>query len=110
MRLEYDLNVGALYIRLSDLRVRPAHAKRAATPMSTWTRTAGLLVSRSSPSPLRWPVEDILTGYDIDPAERRQIEAYYGLVRPAAPRQLLEVPTLEAEPTAAVTVAVPVAA
>lgn len=109
MRLEYDLNVGALYIRLSDLRVASTREAggNANVDLDADGRVVGIEVISIT---LRWPVEDILTGYDIDPAERRQIEAYFGLVGPAAPRQLLEVPTLEAEPTAAVTVAVPVAA
>lgn len=103
MRLEYDLNVGALYIRLTDQRVARTReaGDNANVDLDADGRVAGIEVISITE---RWPLAQILDGYDIDAAERRQIEAYF---RPAARAAALQhdVPVLVAEPTAPVTVA-----
>ncbi len=76
MRLEYDLDVGALYIRLSDAQVaRTCEAgDNAAVDLDAAGRVVGIeVISTAYP----WPLADILTGYDIPAGEEAQIRAYF---------------------------------
>lgn len=77
MQLEYDLNVGALYIRLSDQPVASTREVDGNTNVDL--DAAGSLVgieviSISHP----WPVNAILRDYRLPGSEMRQVCAYFG--------------------------------
>jgi uncharacterized protein YuzE len=76
MQLEFDLNVGALYIRLSDAeiaRTREA-GDNAAVDLDAAGGVVGIeVISICYP----WPLADILASYDIPAAEEAMIRAYF---------------------------------
>jgi uncharacterized protein YuzE len=76
MRLEFDLNVGALYVRLSDAeitRTREA-GDNAAVDLDAAGSVVGIeVISTAHP----WPLGDILASYDVPAREQAQIRAYF---------------------------------
>jgi uncharacterized protein YuzE len=89
MRLEYDLDVGALYIRLSGAEVASTReaGDNAGVDLDAAGRVVGIeVISTAHP----WPLADILAGYDISPLEEAQIRAYFrpGEGRPVRGRVL----------------------
>jgi uncharacterized protein YuzE len=78
MQLEYDLNVGALYIRLSDgeiTRTREA-GDNAAVDLDAAGDVVGIeVISIAHP----WPLADILRDYRIPAQEEAEIRAYFRL-------------------------------
>lgn len=76
MKLEFDLNIGALYIRLSDAeiaRTREA-GDNAAVDLDAAGDVVGIeVISTAHP----WPLADILASYRIPAAEEAQIRAYF---------------------------------
>lgn len=104
MQLEYDLNVGALYIRLSDLPVVTTDEAGDNTNVDLGRdgHVVGIEVISAAH---RWPLTDILNTYKIGAAEAAQLVAYFMSAGPAAAQQQQDVPTLVAELTAPVTVA-----
>jgi len=76
MQLEYDLNVGALYIRLSDAeiaRTREA-GDNAAVDLDATGGVVGIEVISAAHS---WPLADILASYDIPAGEVVQMKSYF---------------------------------
>jgi uncharacterized protein YuzE len=76
MQLEYDLNVGALYIRLSDQSVARTRSvdDNTAVDLDDEGRVVGIeVISIAHP----WPIADILDGYDIPAAEEAQLRVYF---------------------------------
>jgi uncharacterized protein YuzE len=86
MQLEYDLNVGALYIRLSDADVawtREA-GNNAAVDLDTAGGVVGIeVISAAHP----WPLADILVGYPIPPGEVAQLRSYFKIQGMSPTRQ-----------------------
>jgi uncharacterized protein YuzE len=78
MQLEYDLNVGALYIRLSDgeiARTREA-GDNAAVDLDATGNVVGIeVISIAHP----WPLADILRDYQVPDQEQDQIRTYFRL-------------------------------
>ncbi len=76
MQLEFDLNAGALYIRLSDAeiaRTREA-GDNAAVDLDAAGGVVGIeVISAAHP----WPLADILASYDIPAGEVAQIRTYF---------------------------------
>ncbi len=76
MKLEFDLNVGALYIRLSDAeiaRTREA-GDNAAVDLDAAGGVVGIeVISAGHP----WPLDDILASYDIPADEVAEIRTYF---------------------------------
>lgn len=76
MQLEYDLNVGALYIRLSDgevARTREA-GDNAAVDLDSTGGVVGIeVISVAHP----WPLSDILAAYKVPDGEVAEIRAYF---------------------------------
>src|SRR6266851_2618734 len=76
MQLEFDLNVGALYIRLSDAeiaRTREA-GDNAAVDLDAAGDVVGIeVISAAHP----WPLTDILAAYTILPGEEAQLRSYF---------------------------------
>ena len=71
MQLEFDLNVGALYIRLSDAKVARTReaGDNAAVDLDTAGGVVGIeVISTAHP----WPLADILASYDIPAGEEAQ--------------------------------------
>src|SRR5258708_20562323 len=100
MRLEYDLNVGALYIALADSQV--ASTREAGDNANVDLDAAGNVVGIEVISALHpWPLREILQDYVISDVERAQILAYFmPASQVAAARMPQEVlPVMEAEPT-----------
>lgn len=76
MKLEYDLNAGALYIRLSDAEIaRTVEAgDNAAVDLDARGGVVGIeVISMGYP----WPLPDILATYSISPQEVAEIRAYF---------------------------------
>ena len=76
MQLEFDLNAGALYIRLSDAeiaRTREA-GDNAAVDLDASGGVVGIEVISAAHS---WPLAEILASYDIPAQEEAQIKAYF---------------------------------
>jgi uncharacterized protein YuzE len=76
MKLEYDLNAGALYIRLSDAEIaRTAEAgDNAAVDLDASGGVVGIeVISVGYP----WPLTDILATYSVPPAEAAEIRSYF---------------------------------
>jgi len=76
MQLEYDLNVGALYIRLSDAEVARTReaGENAAVDLDAAGGVVGIeVISAAHP----WPLADILAAYTIPPAEAVQLRSYF---------------------------------
>ena len=84
MRLMYDLNVGALYIRLSDQAV--ARTRDLDDNTSIDLDGAGDVVGIEVVSVKHpWALEDVLRGYSIPAAEAAQLRAYF---QPSSPTAL----------------------
>lgn len=82
MQLEYDLDVGALYIRLSGRSVASTReaGSNAHVDLAADGSLAGIeVISFAQP----WPLEEILRDYPAPEAELRQVRAYFG------PQQLI---------------------
>lgn len=76
MRLEYDLSVGALYVRLSDQAVTCTDEVDDNTnvDLDAAGQVVGIeVVAIDHP----WPIAEILHDYPISQAERSQIEVYF---------------------------------
>lgn len=83
MRLEYDLDVRALYIRLGDAEVvRTQEAgSNAAVDLDASGAVVGIeVLSVDYP----WPVADILGDYPISATDEAEIRAYFCLPDGAA--------------------------
>jgi uncharacterized protein YuzE len=79
MKLEYDLNAGALYIRLSDADIaRTAEAgDNAAVDLDAHGGVVGIeVISVGYP----WPVSDILATYSIPSQDESEIRAYFRVI------------------------------
>lgn len=76
MRLEFDLNVGALYIRLSDAEI--ARTQEAGDNAAVDLDAAGGVVGIEVISAARpWPLTDILALYSIPGEEAAQLMLYF---------------------------------
>jgi uncharacterized protein YuzE len=76
MKLEYDINAGALYIRLSDAEItHTAEAgDNAAVDLDATDGVVGIeVISVGYP----WPVTEVLSTYSIPPQEAAEIRAYF---------------------------------
>jgi uncharacterized protein YuzE len=76
MQLEYDLDAGALYIRLSDAEITRTRevGDNAAVDLDAVGGVVGIeVISAAYP----WPLADILANYDIPAKEEAQIRAYF---------------------------------
>lgn len=76
MKLEFDLNVGALYIRLSDAEVARTReaGDNAAVDLDTAGGVVGIeVISAAHP----WPLTDIFASYAIPPGEAAQLRSYF---------------------------------
>ncbi len=76
MQLEFDLNIGALYIRLSDAQVARTReaGDNAAVDLDAAGDVVGIeVISAAHP----WPLADILASYRIPAAEGVQIRTYF---------------------------------
>jgi uncharacterized protein YuzE len=107
MRLEYDLDAGALYIRLAEGPVTQTREAggNAAVDLGPDGRPVGIEVLSIDHS---WPLDDILSAYDITEADATQLRAYFDRVAIMGQEpDRSVVPSLEAEPP--VPVAVPAA-
>ena len=111
MRLEYDLNVGALYISLTDEPVsRTAEAgNNAVVDLDADGRVVGIEVISTAG---RWPLAEILAAYPIEQADAAQLKAYFMPTdrAPVAGRMPDTTPVIAAAPTAPWTASDPVAA
>ncbi len=99
MRLEYDLNVGALYISLSDRAVARTRDLDDNTSIDL-DETGGVVgievISLGHP----WPLSDILSSYDIPPGEVAQLRAYFFPRTLSAAQVPAKPPALSIEPPA----------
>lgn len=80
MRLKYDLNVGALYIGLSDQAVARTSAvdDNTSVDLDAAGTVVGIeVISIEHP----WPLSEILARYAIPPGEEAQIRAYFDSLR-----------------------------
>jgi uncharacterized protein YuzE len=111
MRLEYDLNVGALYISLTSEPVSRTVevGDNAAVDLDAAGRIVGIEVISTAG---RWPLAGILATYEIHPADAAQLKAYFMPAgrAPVAERMPDTTPVVVAAPTAPWTVPDPVAA
>jgi uncharacterized protein YuzE len=101
MRLKYDLNAGALYIRLSDLAV----TRTREVDDNTFVDLAGdesvvgiEVISIAHP----WPLDHILRDYGIPAMEVAQLRAYF---QPSASGTTQAAPALSIDRNAPVCVA-----
>ena len=95
MRLKYDLNVGALYIRLTDQPVARTRDVDDNTfvDLDEVGNVVGIeVISIEHP----WALADVLRAYDIPAAEVAQLRAYF---QPATPGTMLEAPAVGIERT-----------
>lgn len=101
MRLKYDLNVGALYIKLSDQAVARTHDidDNTAVDLDSAGNVAGIEVISIAH---RWALNEILRDYSIPAAEVAQIRAYF---QPAVLGIAQEAPALSIERNAPICVA-----
>jgi len=76
MKLEYDLNAGALYIRLSDAGIaRTVEAgDNAAIDLDARGTIVGIEVFTVGYS---WPLPEILDNYRVPPQEAAELRAYF---------------------------------
>jgi uncharacterized protein YuzE len=86
MRLKYDLNVGALYIRLTDRTV--AQTRDLGDNTSVDLDDAGDVVGIEVISIVRpWALDDILREYKLPAAEVAQLRAYFQPTATGSPPQ-----------------------
>lgn len=110
MTLEYDLDVGALYIRLSGQRISRTRefGGNANVDLDDQGQVVGIeVISAAS----RWPLDEILTATDLQHADAAQLRAYFGFPADGvstAPRAQEPLPVVRAEPTPPERVAIPV--
>lgn len=87
MRLEFDLNAGALYIRLSDAEIARTDeaGDNAAVDLDSSGGVVGIeVISAAHP----WPLAGILHQYRIPADEMIQIQSYFQIrEHQAAPRE-----------------------
>lgn len=101
MRLKYDLNVGALYIRLNDQAV--ARTQDIDDNTSVDLDGAGNVIGIEIISIAhRWALSDILRDYNIPAADVAQLRAYF---QPAVLGIAQEAPALSIERNAPICVA-----
>jgi uncharacterized protein YuzE len=96
MKLEYDLNAGALYVRLSGAEIaRTAEAgDNAAVDLDARGDVVGIeVISAGYP----WPVSDILATYSIHPQDAAEIRAYFRVKESPVQRE----PTISTAPAPA---------
>ena len=76
MQLEFDLNVGALYIRLSDAEIASTREAggNAAVDLDSAGDIVGIEVLAAA---YPWPLADILATYDIPDDEAVQLRSYF---------------------------------
>ena len=101
MRLKYDLNVGALYISLTDRPVARTHDidDNTCVDLDDAGGVVGIeVISIAHP----WALDDILRAYNIPPADVAQLRSYF---QPLASGTMLEVPAMSVEPNTPVRVA-----
>jgi len=101
MRLEYDLNVGALYIALTDSPV--ATTREVGDNANIDLDEAGSVVGIEVISAgAKWPLAEILAEYRIGDADAAQLRAYFMpaalAAGPGIPPETL--PVMVAKPTA----------
>ena len=100
MQLKYDLNVGALYIKLSDEVVASTRAIDDNTTVDL-DGTGGVVgievISIAHP----WALNAILSSYSVPPVEAGQLRAYF---EPAVSGLTQEAPALTIERNAPVLV------
>ena len=76
MRLKYDMNVGALYVRLTDAPVARTHEVDDNTmiDLAVDGSVIGIeVISITHP----WPIDVILAEYPIPELEKTQLRAYF---------------------------------
>jgi uncharacterized protein YuzE len=98
MRLKFDLNVGALYIRLSDQPVARTREIDDNTNVDVDVDggVVGIeVISTSHP----WPLADILATFPIPAGEATQLRSYFYLSAPEAARAVMRSPAMPAPPT-----------
>jgi uncharacterized protein YuzE len=97
MRLKFDLNVGALYIRLTDQPV--ARTREIDDNTNVDVDAAGRVVGIEviSTSHL-WPLAEILDTFAIPAEESAQLRAYFYLPAPAAASAVMPSPAMPAPP------------
>ena len=89
MRLRYDLNVGALYISLSDQPVTRTQEidDNTAVDLDADGTIVGIeVISIAHP----WPLPEILARYRIPAGEEAQIRTYFRLPAEQVPRGVPE--------------------
>lgn len=88
MQLEYDLNAGALYIRLSGEEI--ARTREAGDNAAVDLNAAGGVVGIEVISAVHpWPLAEILASYRIPAGEAAQIRAYFSYAGQPVQRQPL---------------------
>jgi uncharacterized protein YuzE len=86
MRLKYDLNAGALYIKLSDqavVRTRDIDDNTSVDLDSAGGVVGIEVISIAHP----WALDAILSSYSIPPADKAQLCAYFGRTGLGLPRE-----------------------
>jgi uncharacterized protein YuzE len=122
MRLEYDLDVSALYIVLSDspVAVTREHGDNANVDLDAEGRVVGIEVISAAHS---WPLQAILSEYAIEETDAAQLLRYFTTEVPVTGSRLVAgalrivpmtrrlvadaLPVMVAEPTAPASVSVP---
>jgi uncharacterized protein YuzE len=99
MRLEFDLNVGALYIRLSNGEIARTHpaGDNAVVDLNAAGEVVGIeVISAAHP----WPLADILGSYVISAGEALQLRSYFLVPgRPAAGQESPKISIASPPPT-----------
>jgi uncharacterized protein YuzE len=81
MQLEYDLSVGALYIRLSDQEI--ARTRDVDDNTNVDLDASGVVVGiEVIDTGLPWPVAEILRDFDFPAGEVEQIISYFPFTAP----------------------------
>lgn len=108
MRLEYDLDVGALYIALIDSPVARTveYGDNANVDLDATGSLVGIEVISAAH---RWPLISILSQFTIDKTDAAQLVKYFMSQVPVSGPQLVAdvLPVMMAEPTAPASVPVP---
>lgn len=98
MRLKFDLNAGALYIRLSDQRV--ARTREIDDNTNVDVDAAGEVVGIEVISIIDpWPLAEILDSFPIPADEEAQLRSYFYLRPSAEAQDLMPSPAMPAPPT-----------